>query len=128
MRWTPPPTLVSPTHWGIRTKVVALALISVIVTGIAMGCVSAWQSGRFADDATTDVGSLVEEDISRTAGGVYDVVATQGASTAAKVDSDLAVAQYVLGQAGGFRIGAPKEGTVVWDAKNQLTSEVTRVE
>ena len=69
----------SPAHWGIGTKVVALAVTSVAVTGIGMGGVSAWQSGRFADDAQTDVAALVEEDISRTATGVYDVVSTQGA-------------------------------------------------
>ena len=128
MRWTILPPWASPARWGIRTKVVALSVVSVVVTGTAMGAVSAWQSGGFADDAQTDVRGLVDESISRTAAGVYDVVATQGASTAAKVDSDLAVAQYVLAQAGGFRIAGPREGTVVWAAKNQLTSEVTQVE
>ncbi|RBY85797.1 methyl-accepting chemotaxis protein [Blastococcus sp. TF02A-30] len=93
-----------------------------------MGGVSAWQSGRFADDAKVDVGALVDEDISRTADGVHDVVATQGASTAAKVDSDLATAQYVLAQAGGFSIADPKAGLVPWDAKNQVSGEVTPVQ
>ena len=131
MRWTTMPASLprwaSPTAWGIGTKVVVLAVTSVAVTGVAMGGVSAWQSGRFADDAETDVAALVEEDISRTAAGVYDVVSTQGASTAAKVDSDLAVAQYVLAQAGGFRIDGSPKSAVTWDAKNQLTSEVTPV-
>src|SRR5687767_2334086 len=120
------PAWASPAHWGIGTKVVALAVTSVAVTGIAMGGVSAWQSGRFADDAQTDVAALVEEDISRTATGVYDVVSTQGASTAAKVDSDLAAAHYVLGQAGGFSIDRnPKSPQVAWEAKNQLSGDVT---
>ena len=120
------PVWASPAHWGIGTKVVALAVTSVAVTGIAMGGVSAWQSGRFADDAQTDVAALVEEDISRTATGVYDVVSTQGASTAAKVDSDLAAAHYVLGQAGGFSIDRnPKSPQVAWEAKNQLSGDVT---
>jgi methyl-accepting chemotaxis protein len=125
MRWTVP-AWATPAGWGIRTKVVALAVASVAVTGVAMGGVSAWQSSQFAADAETDVAALVEEDISRTATGVYDVVATQGASTSAKVDSDLAVAQYALAQAGGLAIdGAGEE--VVWDAKNQLTGEVTPI-
>ena len=67
-----------------------------------MGGVSAWQSGRFADDAQTDVAALVEEDISRTATGVYDVVSTQGASTARWTPTS--PPHYVLGQAGGFSI------------------------
>ena len=125
---TTQPTWASPGRWRIRTKVVALAVTSVAVTGIAMSGVSAWQSGRFADDARVDVTGLVDDSISRTAAGVYDVVATQGESTAAKVDSDLAVAQFVLAQAGGFRIGGPREGTVTWDAKNQLSGEVARME
>jgi methyl-accepting chemotaxis protein len=127
VRSTTMPDWATPAHWGIRTKVVALAVVSVAVTGVAMGGVSAWQSGRFADDARTDVSALVEEDISRTAAGVYDVVATQGASTAAKVDSDLAVAQYALAQAGGFHIDDDAKSTVPWDAKNQLTGEVTPI-
>ena len=122
------PAWARPDAWGIGTKVVALAVTSVAVTGVAMGGVSAWQSGQFADDAERDVSALVAEDISRTAAGVHDVVSTQGASTAAKVDSDLAVAQYVLAQAGGFGIDpSPRSAPVVWEAKNQLSGEVTPV-
>jgi methyl-accepting chemotaxis protein len=108
----------------IRTKVVALATACVAATGITVGGVSAWQSSAFADEARADVERLVAEDLTQTAGGVYDVVATQGASTAAKVDSDLAVAQHVLAQAGGFRLD---RGTVTWEAKNQYSGEVTPV-
>ncbi|WP_116452482.1 methyl-accepting chemotaxis protein [Blastococcus litoris] len=128
MRRIAVPGWADPSGWGIRTKVVALAVASVAVTGVAMGGVSAWQSGRFADDAERDVRALVEEDISRTAAGVYDVVSTQGASTSAKVDSDLATAQYVLQQAGGFSIDDSGEDLVPWEAKNQLSGEVTPVQ
>ncbi len=114
-----------PLRWDIRTKVVALATACVAATGVTVGGVSAWQSSAFADDARTDVEDLVAADLTRTASGVYDVVATQGASTAAKVDSDLAVAQHVLAQAGGFRLD---RGTVTWQARNQLSGEVTPVE
>jgi methyl-accepting chemotaxis protein len=129
MRWTTTlPTWATPAGWGIRTKVVALAVASVAVTGVAMSGVSAWQSGRFADATERDISALVAEDISRTAAGVHDVVSTQGASTAAKVDSDLAVAQYVLARTGGFGIDAgPRSAPVVWEAKNQLSGEVTPV-
>jgi methyl-accepting chemotaxis protein len=122
------PGWADPSAWGIRTKVVALAVSSVAVTGVAMGGVSAWQSDRFADEAATDVTALVAEDISRTAAGVHDVVATQGASTSAKVDSDLATAQYVLAQNGGFTIGDRAKNLVPWEAKNQATGEVTPVQ
>jgi DNA-binding ferritin-like protein len=111
-------------RWDIRTKVVALATACVAATGITVGGVSAWQSSAFADEARADVERLVADDLTQTAGGVYDVVATQGASTAAKVDSDLAVAQHVLAQAGGFRLD---RGTVTWEAKNQYSGEVTPV-
>jgi methyl-accepting chemotaxis protein len=117
----------SPSSWGIRAKVVALAVSSVAVTGVAMGGVSAWQSNGFADDAARHMDDLVAEDISRAARGAYDVVATQGASTAAKVDSDLATAQYVLQQSGGFAIDDKRRELVDWEAKNQLTGEVTPV-
>ncbi|TFV79523.1 methyl-accepting chemotaxis protein [Blastococcus sp. CT_GayMR19] len=122
------PTWATPGGWGIGTKVVALAVTSVAVTGVAMVGVSAWQSGQFAAHAQSDVGALVDQDISRTAGGVYDVVSTQGESTAAKVDSDLAVAQYVLGQYGGFRIDSnPRSEPVAWEARNQLSGDVTPI-
>ena len=74
-------------RWDIRTKGVALATACVAATGITVGGVSAWQSSAFADHARTDVEDLVAADLTQTASGVYDVVATQGASTAAKVDS-----------------------------------------
>ncbi len=113
-----------PLRWDIRTKVVALATVCVAATGITVGGVSAWQSSNFADGARAGVEEVVAEGITQTASGVYDVVSTQGASTAAKVDSDLAVAQHVLAQAGGFRFD---RGTVAWEAKNQLSGEVTPV-
>ncbi|UOY02964.1 methyl-accepting chemotaxis protein [Blastococcus sp. PRF04-17] len=126
MRWTTSlPPWATPANWGIRTKVVALAVTSVAVTGAAMSGVSAWQSGQFAGAAEADVSALVAADISRTAAGVRDVVATQGASTSAKVDSDLATAQYVLQQSGGFAIDEGGAGLVDWEAKNQFTGEVT---
>ncbi|WP_104527434.1 methyl-accepting chemotaxis protein [Blastococcus saxobsidens] len=121
------PVWAAPSNWGIRTKVVALSVASVAVTGVAMGGVSAWQSGGFADDAERDVRALVDDDISRTAAGVHDVVATQGASTAAKVDSDLATAFYVLNQAGGFSVDPSGRNPVNWEAKNQMSGEVTPV-
>jgi methyl-accepting chemotaxis protein len=127
MRWMTMPGWAHPDAWGIRTKVVALAVASIAVTGVAMGGVSAWQSGRFADAAERDVRGLVDDAISQTAAGVYDVVATQGASTAAKVDSDLAVAQYVLAQAGGFATDDTPKNLITWDAKNQLSGEVTPI-
>ena len=108
----------SPRHWDIRTKVVALATGTALVTGAAMAGVSAWQSDRFASTAETDVAELVDQDITRTADGAYDVVATQGASTSAMVDSSLAVAGHVVAEAGGFGVGG---GTVHWEAKNQLS-------
>ena len=84
-------------RWDVSTKVVALATACVAATGITVGGVSAWQSSAFADDARSDVEELVAADLTQTAAGVSDVVATQGASTAAKVDADLAVAQHLLG-------------------------------
>jgi methyl-accepting chemotaxis protein len=107
--------------------VVALAVASVAVTGAAMVGVSAWQSGHFADDAKSDVQDMVDHSIEQTADGVYDVVSTQGESTAAVVDSDLQVAAYALAQSGGISLGSPTKNTVTWDAKNQITSEVTTV-
>jgi methyl-accepting chemotaxis protein len=107
--------------------VVALAVASVAVTGAAMVGVSAWQSGRFADDARTSVEDMVDGSIQQTADGVYDVVSTQGDSTAALVDSDLQVAGYVLEQSGGLSLGPATQDTVTWDAKNQVTGEVTTV-
>ena len=106
---------------------VALAVASVAVTGAAMVGVSAWQSGRFADDAKNSVEDMVGHSIEQTADGVYDVVSTQGDSTTAVVDSDLQVANYVLQQSGGISLGSPTRNAVTWDAKNQVTSEVTTV-
>ncbi|CCG03049.1 Methyl-accepting chemotaxis protein (modular protein) [Blastococcus saxobsidens DD2] len=100
---------------------------SVVVTGVAMGGVSAWQSSNFADAAAQDMDTLVAEDINRAARGAYDLVATQGASTAMKVDYDLNAARYVLQQAGGFAIDDSRANPVAWDAKNQMNGEVTPV-
>ncbi|PWW24739.1 methyl-accepting chemotaxis protein [Geodermatophilus normandii] len=111
-------------QWGIRTKVVALAVAGVAVTGGAMAGVSAWQSARFADTTQDSVTDLVEASVARTAAGVHDVVATQGQSTAARVDSQLAVALDVLADSGGLTVGGPG-GPVRWEAKNQLSGEVT---
>jgi methyl-accepting chemotaxis protein len=112
---------------GIRTKVVALAVATTTVTAAAMLGVSTWQSAQFAAAAKDDVGDLVDRSIEQTGEGVYDVVSSTGAATAAVVQSDLQVANYVLGQSGGINLGSPTRNTVTWDAKNQVTGEVTTV-
>ncbi|WP_245821054.1 methyl-accepting chemotaxis protein [Geodermatophilus pulveris] len=103
----------------------ALATACVAATGVAVGGVSAWQSGGFA-------------------AGVHDVVSTQGASTAAEVDSDLAVAQHVLGRAGGSRLDAGRSsmltgvvvavllvalagGGIAWLVGRRLTAPLERL-
>ncbi|SDG55222.1 methyl-accepting chemotaxis protein [Klenkia brasiliensis] len=106
---------------SIRSKVVALALTSTVVTGAAMAGVSAWRSDRFAGEARTDVQALTDAGLARTTTGVFDVVSTQGASTAAKVDDDLAVAQFVLAGAGGVSVGTRQ---VPWTAKDQVSGDV----
>ncbi|MPQ97674.1 HAMP domain-containing protein [Modestobacter sp. I12A-02628] len=114
-------------RWGIRQKVVAATVASVALTASAGVAVSVWQSDRLNDQTRENVRALVDEDLSRTATGVYDVVSTQGASTAVTLDQGIAVASYVLGQAGGMSVAPPRGPTVAWDAKNQFTSEVTPV-
>jgi methyl-accepting chemotaxis protein len=114
-------------HWGIRTKVVALAVACIAATGVALVGVSAWQSGAFADAAQTDVDQLVDDSLARVADGVYDVVSTQGDSTAAALATDMNVAQYVAQESGGLTVASASRGTVAWDAKNQVSGEVTPV-
>jgi methyl-accepting chemotaxis protein len=89
--------------------------------------VSVWQSGAFADAARTDVGELVDDSVARVTDGVYDVVSTQGESTAAAVATDMDVAQYVVQESGGLTVAPTSRGTVAWDAKNQVSGEVTPV-
>ncbi len=115
-------------RWNIRTKVVALATACAAATGVIVGGVSAWESSGFAADVRADVEELVAEGVTQTSAGVHDVVATQGASISAKVEADLAAARYVLAQSGGFRVAAPREGMVRWEAKNQFSGEVTPVD
>jgi methyl-accepting chemotaxis protein len=112
---------------GIRTKVVALTVASIAATSVALVGVSAWQSGRFAADAQADVGELVDDSIARITDGVYDVVSTQGDSTAAAVATGLSVAQYVAQESGGLTVAPATRGTVAWDATNQVSGEVTPV-
>jgi methyl-accepting chemotaxis protein len=103
---------------GIRTKVVALGLGSTVVTGGVLTAAGAWQTGLFAEQARAGVQALTAEGVDTAAGGVYDVVATQGESTQARVDSDLEVARYVVERRGGLHLGG---GEVAWTAVNQLT-------
>lgn len=112
---------------GIRTKVAALTIASIAATSVAMVGVSVWQSGEFADAARSDVDELVGDSVARITDGVYDVVSTQGDSTAAAVATDMDVAQYVAQQSGGLTVAPPARGTVTWDAKNQLSGEATPV-
>jgi methyl-accepting chemotaxis protein len=112
---------------GIRTKVVALTVACIAATGVALVGVTVWQSGEFADATRQDVRELVDGSLARITDGVYDVVATQGDSTSAAVDKDMTVAQYVAAQSGGISIAPASRGVVPWDAKNQVTGEVTPV-
>ena len=113
---------------GIGTKVVALTVTGIAATSVAMVGISVWQSGAFAGEARADVALMVDDSVARITNGVYDMVATQGDSTAAAVDKDMQVAQYVAAQAGGLTVAPPVRGTVAWEAKNQVTGDITPVE
>ena len=113
---------------GIGTKVVALTVTGIAATSVAMVGLSVWQSGAIAEEARTDVALMVDDSVARITNGVYDMVATQGDSTAAAVDKDMQVAQYVAAQAGGLTVAPPVRGTVAWEAKNQVTGDITPVE
>ncbi|NYG53982.1 hypothetical protein [Nocardioides perillae] len=101
----------------IRTKVVALGLGSVLVTGAALAGVGAWRTGDFAQQAERDATTMTAQRLDALTQGVYDVVSTQGASTAQMVDTALRTATHVTDQAGGLAVGG---GSVTWQAKNQV--------
>lgn len=110
--------------WGIRSKVIALAVVCVVVTGIVLTIVSAWRSSSFAQSAVQDVQELVDAQLDSATTGVYNVVATQGTSIAATVAADMRVATHLLAEAGGLRTDG---GPVTWTAKNQVTQETSTV-
>ncbi|WP_222263903.1 methyl-accepting chemotaxis protein [Modestobacter marinus] len=110
---------------GIRTRVVALAVAGVAVTGAALVGVAAERSGGLTEEVGTDVRALVDQAVAGAATGAYDAVATHADATAATAAADLRVAGYVLHQSGG--LGLARQGTVAWDARNQVTSQVTPV-
>ncbi len=111
-------------HTGIRGKISALTLASILITGLALTAISAWRSQSFADSTAENIDSVVQENLDRTVAGVYDVVASQGESIDDRVGANMNVAAATLARAGGLRLGT---APVTWQAKNQVDQSVTTV-
>jgi methyl-accepting chemotaxis protein len=102
----------------VRKKILLLALASILATGGALTAVTMWRTAAFADAAGADAAQIADNSVNDAAQRILDIVTTQGQSTQQKVDSDLEVARYVLGEAGGINVGRE---SVVWTATNQFS-------
>ncbi len=109
---------------GVRTRVVALGLGGVLVTGALLTGVSQVTTGEFAATAEKDAEASAAAAVDRLAQGLSSVVETQGESVQQAVDTNLRTATYVAAQQGGL---APGGGTVTWKAVNQLTKQASTV-
>jgi len=109
----------------VRTKVVALGLGGVLLTGAVLTGVAQWKTGSFAETAQRDAEAATVASVDQLARGVSRVVDAQGTSIQEAVDSGLTTTTYVARQQGGL---APGGGSVAWTATNQLTKEATKIE
>ncbi|MDO5699649.1 MAG: methyl-accepting chemotaxis protein [Dermatophilus congolensis] len=109
----------------MATKVVALAVAVTVMATVILTSLSVWRSASFAGNATETVDTVVESEITTAMHGVRNVVATQSEAIGNQVNNALAVARDQMARSGGFRIG---DGTAAWEAKNQTSGEVTKVE
>ncbi len=110
---------------SMATKVVAMAVAVAVLCTTLLTALSVWRSTAFAQSATEAVNTVVESEIVTAMHGVQNVVATQSEAISTQVEGALHVARDQMVRAGGFSTG---EGTVQWEAKNQSSGEVTRVE
>ncbi len=109
---------------GVRTRVVALGLGGVLLTGALLTGVSQVTTADFAATAEKDAEASAAAAIDRMAQGLYSVVETQGESVQQAVDTNLRTATYVAAQQGGL---APGSGSLTWKAVNQLTKQASTV-
>ncbi len=109
---------------GVRTRVVALGLGGVVLTGALLTGVSQVTTADFASTAAKDAEASSAVAVDRLAQGLYSVVETQGESVQQAVDTNLRTATYVAAQQGGL---APGGGSVTWKAVNQLTKQASTV-
>ena len=109
---------------GVRTRVVALGLGSVLLTGALLTGVSQVTTAEFAATAQKDAEASTADAVDRLTQGLYSVVETQGESVQQAVDTNLRTATYVAAEQGGL---APGGGSVTWKAVDQLTKQVTTV-
>jgi methyl-accepting chemotaxis protein len=113
----------TPRRRSLRGQFLLPSVGAVVVTAVALTALSTWRVGAMSENVQQDVAAMNAASLEATSEQVATVVATQAAAVQAMLDVDLRVTQDALARAGGLGYGAP----VAWQAKNQVTSDVTAV-
>jgi methyl-accepting chemotaxis protein len=108
---------------SLRRQLLVPSVGAVVVTAAALAGVGGWQVSGLSEEIQTDIQELDARTLRATGERVSDTVATQAEAVQERLTGNLAVTQDTLARAGGLTFGP----AVAWQAKDQLTGEVTPV-
>ncbi len=113
-------------RFTIDRQIVVLALMAAVLVATAVLASAYWGFRQLASSAEELQERSTDQTALSASRGVYDLVTAQSDAVQAKVDSDLRVAEHVLGMRGGARIDETE--TASWDAINQFTRDSMAIE
>ncbi len=106
------------------TKIALLGVGIVLLTGIALLTVVAWQSSQYDAVAESKVDEVTQVNLANITRGIYNMVTAQGESVQQQVNYNLNVARNVLSHMGRASLA---QETIAWTAINQFTQEPVEV-
>ena len=109
---------------SLKLKLVTFGALAVLATSIALTAVGASQANQLANQASRDVEKLTAESMTQTAKSARAHVSTQVDTVTTRMESELAVAKQTMASLGPVTFGSPLK----WNAKNQTTGDVTKVD
>ncbi len=110
---------------SFKFKVLGLSVMGIVLTGVIITTAVSLQKGQLRSQVTEEVDKLGRGECSKIAKDVWLMLRAHQASLEQELQNNLKVSRHVLRDAGKLSFDEDK---VTWDAINQFTKQVQRVE
>lgn len=96
---------------GIRPKIIALAVVCVLITATGLTGVAIWRTKGIVQEAEAEVTQLTDENIDNTLKGIYSTIKMKGEALDAQLQGTVKTIDAIVSRSGGLAIDEGQTST-----------------